>query len=223
MGTITCQSLIDKAQIVLQDVSGERWDDNELLGWLNDGQRAIVLLKPTSYVVTAAVRLVAGTKQTLPADGVQLFDVVRNMGTNGTQPGRAVRLTDRDNLDTRVPNWHSMDPTDEVRHYMASATNPKTFYVYPPNTGNGWVEEAYGAVPPAVTLGGTISLDDIYATALIDYMLYRAFSKDTEFGDPVRANSYLNSHLTAIAGKARVEGGANPNNTAPAAQATPTS
>lgn len=217
MATVTVASVIDKTQVILQDTTGIRWPDEELLGWLNDGQREIVLYKPNTFVRNTSVRLTTGTKQGLPADGVQLIDVVRNMGTNGSTAGRAIRITMREILDSQIPNWHTEAAQNEVKHYMYSMLDPKNFYVYPPNTGNGFVELVYGAAPTDATLNSTITLDDIYQTILVDYILYRAYSKDTEFAaDTSRALSHQQAYLTALTGKAKVEIGANPNAMAPA-------
>jgi hypothetical protein len=216
MGTISTASVIDKAQTVLQDSTGVRWPDAELLGWLNDGQRTIAIYKPNAYVKNIAVLMAQGTKQTLPVDGIQLMNVVRNMGTNGTTPGRAVRIAQQEMLDSRVPNWHGSTASSEVQHYVYTMLDPKTFYVYPPNTGTGYVEMSYGAEPPDTSLGGAIAVDNVYQTVLLDYMLYRAFAKDTEFADQSRSTAYFNAFIAALTGKARVEVGANPNVQAPA-------
>jgi len=219
MATILASSIIDKAQVILQDTTGVRWPDTELLGWLNDGQREITIFKPNASVKNTAVQLAAGTKQSLPADGVQLIDVPRNMGTNGTTPGRAIRITMREILDSQVPNWHTMTADAEAVHYMYSVLDPKNFYVYPPQPANnrGYVELIYACAPVDATSNGTITLDDIYQTVLLDYILYRAYSKDTEFAaDANRASQHQAAYLAALTGKAKVEAGANPNVSAPA-------
>lgn len=219
MSTITAQSVVDKVQVILQDTTGVRWPDSELLDWLNDGQREIVLYKPNAFIKNLAVRMAVGTKQSLPADGVQLIDVVRNMGTNGTTPGRAVRITMREVLDSQLPDWHSETPSSVVKHYVYSLLDLKNFYVYPPQpaAGQGYLEIVYGASPTDTTLAGTITLDDIYQNVLVDYILYRAYSKDTEYAaDQNRAATHQNAYIAALTGKAKVEVGANPNSMAPA-------
>lgn len=219
MATVTVTSVISKVQTILQDTTGIRWPDTELLGWLNDGQREIVLYKPNAFVKNTAVKLTSGTKQTLPADGVQLIDVVRNMGTAGGTPGRAIRITMREILDSQVPGWHATTADAEVKHYMYSVLDPKTYYVYPPQpaANQNYVELVYGAAPTECALGGTITLDDIYQTILVDYCLYRAYSKDTEFAaDQNRATAHQTAYIAALTGKAKVEGASNPNLTAPA-------
>lgn len=219
MATVTVSSVISKVQTILQDTTGIRWPDTELLGWINDGQREIVLYKPNSFVKNTPVKLIPGTRQTLPADGVQLIDVVRNMGAAGATPGRAIRITMREILDSQVPGWHASTADAEVKHYMYSLLDPKTFYVYPPQptASQNYVEIVYGAAPTDCSLGGTITLDDIYQTILLDYSLYRAYSKDTEFAaDQNRAKQHQDAYISALTGKAKVEAGVNPNQTAPA-------
>lgn len=218
MGTIIASAVIEKAQIILQDTTGVRWPSStELLGWLNDGQREVMVYKPNANVKNMAVRLASGTKQSLPSDGVQLIDVVRNMGTNGSTPGRAIRIVLREILDAQVPNWHIETPATDVKHYTFSLLDPKSFYVYPPSNGSGFVEVVYGATPANASFSGPITLDDIYQNVLVDYILYRAYSKDTEYAaDQNRAASHQNAYIAALTGKAKVEAGVNPNTTAPA-------
>ena len=216
MATLT-QTLINRARTILQDAEGTRWPDLELLGWINDGQRESILVKPSANARNLSVRLVQGTRQSLPADGVQLIDVVRNMGAAGTDPGKAVRIVLREVLDAQVPDWHSETPASSIKHYVYSVLDPQTFYVYPPSNGLGYVELVYGALPADVTIQGSISLGDIYANALLDYMLYRAYSKDSEFSaDQNRAAIYQSAFISALVGKSKVEAGTNPNSTAPA-------
>lgn len=221
MGTITTASIIAKAGKLLQDTTGVRWDSTELLGWLNSGQREMLIYKPNANVKTQSVKLAAGTRQSLPADAVQLIDVPRNMGTDGTTPGRAIRQTQRETLDATLPTWHSATASAVVKHFIFNPLDPKNFYVYPPQpaSGQGSVEEVFGAVPPDATSNGAISVDDIYETILLDYMLYRAFSKDSEYADPPKADKHFNVFVTALTGKSRTEVGANPN----ARAAAPTS
>lgn len=219
MATITVSSVVSRVATLLQDATNIRWPQAELLDYLNDGQREIVLYKPNAFVKNSSVKLITGTKQTIPADGVQLIDVVRNLGTSGTTPGKAVRITMREILDAQLPDWHTITGTSEVRHYMYSPLDPKTFYVYPPQpaANQGYVELIYGAAPTDATLVSVITIDDIYQTVLVDYMMYRAYSKDSEYSaDANRAQSHQAAYIASLTGKARSEIGANPNSMAPA-------
>lgn len=218
MGTILTASVIDKVQTVLFDKTGVRWDGTQILGYLNEGQRVIPNFKPNCYVKNTAQKLSAGTKQTLPDDAIQLIDVPRNMGTDGTTPGWAVRITSRERLDAMTPGWHCGTADAEVRHYMYSPLDPKHFYVYPPQpaANQGYVDLIYGAIPPDATINGTIQVDDIYEAPLVDYCLYRSFQMDTEYADSNRANTHFQAFIAALGGKAKTEFAVDPNATAPA-------
>lgn len=74
---ITAQSIVRRVIETLQDNTSIRWPVAELVRYLNDGQREVVLYRPDSMVTNAAVTCVAGTKQALPANGAKLIEVVR--------------------------------------------------------------------------------------------------------------------------------------------------
>lgn len=176
MPTITAQSIVDKAQIVLQDTTAIRWPEDELLGWLNDGQREVAVLRPDSSTVTATLTLVAGTRQTLPAAATALVDIPRNTS------GAAVRKVPREILDAQRPGWHTETQVSAIKHFCYDPRTPREFYVYPPAQSGAQVEGKYQAPPAAVgSIGGTITIDDVYANALLDYILFRAYSKDAEY------------------------------------------
>jgi hypothetical protein len=214
MAVITVASLLARAAVVLQDPTNIRWPQAELLDWLNDGQREIALLKPNVFVKNIAVQLVAGTKQSLPTDGVSLIDVVRNMGTAGNTPGDAIRVVTREILDAQIKNWHSSTASATAKHYVYTPLDPKTFYVYPPQPGTGMnqVEIIYVASPADATLVGTITIDDIYMTALLDYILFRAYTKDAEYANNAQlAQTYYSRFQTVMQGKTASEIASNPN------------
>lgn len=208
MATITAGSIVDKAQVLIQDVTGTRWPETELLGWLNDGQREVVLFKPDASVKNEDFSLVEGTKQTIPAGGVQLLKVVRSRGREGAlADGKVVRLIDVRVLDDQLPNWHAATPVVAPDHYCCDQRDPATFYVYPPADGTGVLEIVYSAAPDDVaSLEGTISVPDIYANALLDYILYRAYSKDAEYaGNGNRAATHYSQFAATLQGKEMVE------------------
>lgn len=207
MATITTASIISKVSILLQDITNIRWTQAELLDWLNDGQREIVMYKPNACIKNIDVALVAGTKQTLPADGISLIRVSRNTG------GNAITVAKSQVLDAGVPNWHaSSRANSKVDHYCYSPFDPRTYYVYPPSPGGNSVELVYCAAPAAATLEGVISIDDIYGTLLINYIAYRAYSKDAEYAENAAfAQSYGATFVAQLTGKGNSEANTDPN------------
>lgn len=214
MATITVSSLLTRVAVILQDPTNIRWPQAELLDWLNDGQREVALFKPNAFTKNIPVQLVAGTKQTLPTDGVALLDLPRNLGAAGTTPGNAIRLVSREILDSQLPGWHATTAAAAVKHFVYTPLDPKTFYVYPPQpaTSTGFVELVYVASPTDATLVSTITLDDIYGTALQSYVLSRAYSKDAEFAANLGlAQGYYAQFQGLMQGKVGAEMSANPN------------
>jgi hypothetical protein len=213
MGTISAGTVIATASTILQDQTNIRWPQSELLVYLSDAQREISTYKPNAAVVTSNVQIVAGTKQTLPTGGLMLVDVVRNMGT-GNQPSNAIRVVAREILDAQIPDWH--DPkyaSSLVKHYTYTPLNPKIFYTYPYQIGGTFVEATYGIVPGAITdIVTSIAVDDIYVPALVNYVCFRAYSKDAEYAENFEAaKGYYALFTGLMSSKSAAEGLTNPN------------
>jgi len=198
---LTAQSIILRAVGVLQDTTSIRWPANELVRWLNDGQREVVMYRPDSMTTTTTITLAAGTRQTISAltpSPAKLIEITRNMASTSTK--QAVRLVPRQILDAQTPGWHNLTGAVNILHYMFDPRDPKAFYVYPPATTSAQLEVTYAAFPTDVTepadgalysaVTGNVSIPDIYGNALLDYILYRAYSKDSEYaGNAQRAQA----------------------------------
>lgn len=201
---VTAQQLIDRARLTLADPNATRWTDAELIKYINDGQREVVLYKPDASSANTDVELVAGSKQTMPSDSVRLVAVVRN---THSQYKRAVRAVPRETLDRFRPNWHSDRETTEVQHFIFDENDQNVFYVFPPNDGEGQVEVVYTKTPTDVSTGtDTLGVTDAYANAVLDYTLYRAFSKDADIPSSAqRANGHYQALMNAISGKGQID------------------
>ena len=217
---VAVNDVIDKVQEVLQDTGGIRWDQtNELLEWLNDAQREIALLKPDATSENTTVTLVTGTKQTIPSDGNRLLRVVRNMSAASSgNGGRSIRLVARDVLDTQTPTWHDPNVTGDAAHtnvvknYIYDEQDPKNYYVFPGVSGNAYIEIVYSKNPATVAAGNNLGVDDIYANAVQNYILYMAYMKESEVAaNAQRASSHYNLFTQAITGKAQVDTITTPN------------
>jgi len=92
-------------------------------------------------------------------------------------------------------------------HYIHNPLDPKNFYVYPPNTGAGSVQILVATEPTdLVALASNLSLDAIYESVVLDYVLYRAFSKDTEHtANMQRSVGHYNAFMAALKGKFQME------------------
>jgi len=218
--SVTVQSVIDRVQSVLQDTTGVRWPvTGELVLWVNDAQREVALLKPDASAVNTTVTLTTGTKQEIPSAGNRLLKVVRNMSAaSGGTGARAVRLVDLAVLDSQSPSWHDPTVTGDaahtniVKHYAYEESNPRNFYVYPGVSGNSYIELIYSANPATVTLSDNLSIPDIFANAIMNYVLYMAYMKDAEFaGNQQRASSHFQLFTASVTGKGQIDAVSNPN------------
>lgn len=188
----TVRSILNRAAAILSDEEFDRWQESELLEWLNDGQRVIARGPATdAYVLRADMNMVAGTVQTLPSNAIRLVDVVRNVldGSSIHQADYALtNMLDRD--------WRAL-PAGPAENYFYDERNPKQFEVYPPQDGSESVEIIYNAQPGDALINGNIIIDDMYGDVLIDYICYRALSKDTEDSavDTRKATAFYNAFL----------------------------
>lgn len=218
--SVTVQSVIDRVQTTLQDTTGVRWPVvSELVLWINDAQREIALLKPDASAKNETVTLATGTKQIIPSGGNRLLRAVRNMSaaSNGTGK-RSVRLVSREVLDAQTPDWHDPTVTGDaahtsiIKHYIYDEANPRNFYVYPGVSGNAYVEIIYSANPSAVAQSDNLDIPDIYANAVMNYVLYMAYMKDAEYaGNSQRAANHYQIFTTSVTGKGQVDALTTPN------------
>lgn len=186
------KSILTRAAILLSDEEAVRWPESELLGWLNDGQRVIARGPATdAYVVRGNMTAVAGTVQNLPSDGIRLIDVVQNVSSS-----TAIHQSDYATVDMLSSAWRAA-ATGPAENYFYDERIPKQFEVYPPQVGGETIQLVYNAQPTDAIVTGIISIDDMYADALLDYVMYRAFSKDTEDSSMElrRADSFYKAFL----------------------------
>ena len=186
---MTGQDIADRFADQMNDPNHVRFPLTEVLRWINSGQMLIALLRPDSSATNEVVTLVAGTKQSLPAGGMRLFDVTRSIHPTTGASLRSVSYVDKAVLD-RNPGWHALPGVDEISHFTYDERNPKVFYVYPPAKNGSKVEVIYSRPPaPLTSLSDPLSVDAVYSEPILEYTLFRAYSFDRQFA--------LQPHLAA--------------------------
>lgn len=219
MATVTVNDLITRAQVILQDTAsiGVRWPRDELINWLNDSYREIVLARPDANSTSGTYTCATGTRQKIGVTtafptALRLLDVVRNVSTTAGVANRAVRLIDRAILDDQRPLWHTEPSAAVIEHYMFDPRLPLEFLVYPPAAATAKLEVVYSSVPEAhatnlsATSKETIRLVDSYANVMLDYILYRAYSKDAEYAaNSQRALNHYQAMAAALGIKTQAD------------------
>ncbi|MEK1928574.1 MAG: DUF6682 family protein [Pararhizobium sp.] len=226
----TGREIMELANVILNDVDNVRWPLREIAKWINEAVRAIVLAKPSASSATTAIQMVAGTLQRVPETGVPtplaLTRLVRNLKDN-TLPRQGTRIitaTSRVLLDAQDPNWHDMTrtlPKKQVRQYVFDEATPLEFYVYPANDGTGWVEAVLSFLPKALEASAAdndlasyeidVGLPEPYSVPILDYVLFRCFSKDDLGQGPGRSAAHYQQFASAVGLKIQVEGATSPN------------
>lgn len=225
--TVLASEILYEASVIAQDPENIRWPLTEGLRWLNDGLLETVLQKPSAYSFTTTIAMVAGTLQAIGADGVQLLRVTRNVSAVGPPVigGRAIRVVERQILDTQSPDWNNPEitlPTQSVKAFVNDEQDPKVFWVYPPNNATGIIEAIISKVPPMIEATGDVTLlpsyavaiplQDIYKGPLLNYVLHRFYAKDASFAANLPlAQAYYGLFQAGLGIKVTVETALSPN------------
>ena len=214
MATTKVVDILDRAAIILQDNTNVRFPNAELLKFFNDAQKEVVLHRPDANMVNETYNCINGSKQTVPAAALRLIEVVRNVG------GRAVTQVQRRVLDETLPDWHETAAgTNKIEHFVYDPADPKNFYIYPKGDATAHsLEIIYSSAPSEIAItdfsastATVISLDDVYANCILDYVLYRSYQKDSEFaGNAQRAMMHYQSFANAIGMKTQADSATTP-------------
>lgn len=239
------KDVVWRVSVLLQDTAPQfqRWPEREIVHWLNDAQVSITKYLPLACSRVISMKLRAGTLQSIasiaaadakledgsapsaPIAGVQFLNPRRNMGSTGSTPGRAIRMVERDVLDSQDPDWHTRTAT-AVSSVVYDPMTPRNFSVTPGVTGTVWMQLALTAAPTAIPNtapigseaylvdGGstvTISVDDEFVPELVDYVVARANLKDVKYADKAAADLHTQRFLASLNAKVTAVTGTNPN------------
>lgn len=217
------QEVVDRVRLVLDDQAGTGWSTDELVAWINDACLFVALLRPDACSVNGTMTLSAGSKQSiagLAPVGLRLLDVIYNVTT-----GRAMRMADRRRIDSASPTWHGSAqaaPTD----FTFDNRDPATFYVYPPSLVGQQLNIVYARSPVKIASGDLASVDlspaDIFMDPIVNYVLFRAKSKEVEHAaDQGAAGAYRQLAETLLGAKAGIDKAFSPVQNTPGATPTP--
>lgn len=185
--TINASTILDSAATTLLDVAHRTWSPDELLDYLNEAMRATAAARPTDfYVVENSVILAAGVIQNVPLDGITLIDIPRNTG------GRVITQVDKGLLDESNRFWPAATQEPVVEHFTFDPRNPRRFVTFPPNDGTGVVDMVYGAFAPQVMYAAEeLPVIDSYQSPLINFVLAKAYSKNSKRQDLMKTTAYM--------------------------------
>lgn len=210
-----CSEIIKNVNYALNDVNNVKLSLQQKLDALNEALQALVSYRPDAASYTAMMLLVAGTRQTLPNDGVRLLKVIRNKGVSGlSDAGRAIRKADMLVQDALLPDWHLTTGQTTISEYFYDPLSPKEFYVYPPAPVSPQIgiDISYVRVLPTIAATtDTFPVDDYFAPAIQEWMLYSCWRGDDEQSPNYSAaQSHLQTFFSLLQVKASSDSASSP-------------
>lgn len=196
--------IISRVRPILNDsdASAYRWPDSDLITYISDACRQILIKRPDSNTFVEELTLVAGALQEVPGTAYRLIDIACNKGADGTR-GRAITLVEVEVLDSFSPSWRSARRENSVRHYIFDPRTPRRFEVFPPvNAGVKIESKVANYIDRATQLQDPVGLSDEYLEHIVAFVLYKAYARDMEFaGNAELAVSYLTLFNGMLDGK----------------------
>lgn len=193
---MTPQDVITTARYIISDEAGAavgaRQSDPELLGYFNDGLKEAALINPMLFSATIDYVCAAGVHQEVSTtNAVRLLDVL------GIKGGAAITQFDRSAMDSFYPGWRT-DTAGTVQQWAQLLGDPLVFFIYPPAPASPVQTLDIRVVQNPAVYALTDIVTDIapaYAPAMVDYVVFRAESKD----DENVLNQRAAAHYTAFA------------------------
>ena len=210
-----CSVILQNVNFILDDPNNTFFSLSQKIAAINSALQALVSYRPDAASLTAMMLLVAGTRQTLPSDGVRLLKVIRNRGVSGlSDAGRAIRKADMLVQDALIPDWHTTTGQTTIDEYFYDSITPKDFYVYPPVAVSPTIgiDISYVRVLPTITAGSdTLPVDEYFAPAIQEWMLYSIMvSDDEQSPNYAVARSHQKTFFDLLQIKSASDGAVNP-------------
>ena len=201
---LTVTLLIDDVARELQDAEHTRWTRTELLDYFNAAQRTFAEQRPDQLAQEIELVL-SGWRHELAPNIHTLIDVTNNVN----QSSKRITKTDAWVLDCVTAGWRGAAPAREVIHFMHDIRMPREVLFYPPAQDGAKVR----AVVQLTTVDLADEVRDPYVPerwldALRHFVLFRAWSKDAEFGgnkDLAASHLALFNNMLGVQAKASNE------------------
>lgn len=195
----TPAEVIADARVILNDTDSlaPRDSDADLLRFVNQGIKEIANHKPELFSTVGDMLCQAGQcEQSITfSDAMQILDVLCIHG------GAAITPFDRRAMDLFRPAWRQ-DAEGPAEQWAPIDADPLRFFIFPKAPADQTIDVLFARNPDEFDLGDVIAdLPEVTKPALVDYVVYRAQSKD----DPHVISQRAQSHYTAFLNKIGVK------------------
>ncbi|CAE6958680.1 DUF6682 family protein [Paraburkholderia domus] len=212
----TVASLVDEVSLLLNDAEADypniRWTRGELVEYANDAAGQIAMLRPDLFEQTDTVTLKPGDRQTLP-DNALFYRVDGTLDSKGQLQGRPYAA---DAVAARVSRlWFDAIACRDscaarskpyvINSWVFDPNDPSSFYVDPPVPASPPVRVVVtlSRPPQRANEDADLSADTRFHNAIIEFMLYRAFSKDEDSQTSLARSDRHKQHFYEMLGLAQ--------------------
>ena len=207
MGTILASTLFLETADLMEDTDNVTYLEAGFLRWLNEAQRAIIIIKPDAYSSRGVVTLTAGSAvHSVTDDDVrEVLEIYSNTNAAGTLGGRAVIQCDRQTLDEVNPDWQDVaNASTTIKNWWLDERDHKSFWTHPPAHASTpcYLLGLLAKLPADVAdIDTAITLDDIYDSACIEWIMHRFTGQDSEdTPNWQRSQMHLQKFITLVTG-----------------------
>tara|TARA_R110000868_G_scaffold102106_3_gene281227 strand:- start:321 stop:917 length:597 start_codon:yes stop_codon:yes gene_type:complete len=198
---MTPQDIITEVRYLINDTnilsSGYRQSDTELLSYVNGALKECAVLQPSYYASIGDVACTAGQCE----QGIEFSDAAALLEVLGIHEGAVLTPFDLAAMNAYNPGWKT-DTAAAARQWSRFPNDPLKFYVYPKAPATSQVLDVrYVRVPEEFALTETITeLPNVLQSALVNYVVFRAESKNDESVATGRATAFYQAFLTLVKG-----------------------
>lgn len=164
------KKIIDRVSRELVDPRNVRWFRSELIQYLSEAVGVIAARQPGLFAKSKDIS-VTQCPISIPDDGFSL------LGVNSID-GISAQYVLIEKLDQMYPRWR-LDK-GEPNCWTKSDYDPKHFWIYPQPSSSVTVSILYAQDVKITDESGDITIPNIYEGALVDFVMYRAYSRDGE-------------------------------------------
>lgn len=219
------KSVLMRIVNILQDATNIRWTADELVMWTNEAMTSTAVLRPDATARRVEVALTGGLYYRVDDllgpesnKALRFMRLIRNTAPESKLG--FIRSASMTAMDAILPTWRSVKASYDIVNFLTDPEDHLGFYVYPPApvpdpVGPPIIPAAradmmYSAIPtPIAPVGegkswldveGMLATETVFDTALVEYVLARAFSKDAEYGgNGQRASMHMSNYQQALA------------------------
>lgn len=194
----TPADIISTARMLYNDTDSVllRIEDTELLAYFNDGMREVSGLQPAVFNTIGDFECVAGQCD----QAVTFPDAQALIKVQCIHGGNVVHEADMKSLDAFLPGWRTATAAAAV-NWMREPGDPLRFFIYPKAPVDQTLDVMYVRNPTVLVLADTITeIPSGYFPAMVDYLVYRAESRDDEHSNSGRAAAHYQAFVAKIKG-----------------------